>query len=92
MSAVTAFQSMSAGIAGRIALDTRHTLHMVAAAKPKQASADMKFNLGGLAFSGLQLSPESIGRRKTILKEVVKGKVWTLDQMQGIINVNGELI
>jgi len=34
------------------------------------------------------LSPESVGRRKTLLTEVVKGQVWTLEQVQGIINVN----
>jgi len=48
----------------------------------------LKFGLGSVAFSLLPLSPESTGRRKTILTEVVKEKVWTLDQLQGIINVN----
>lgn len=48
----------------------------------------MKFGLGKFSFSLLPLSPESTGRRKTILTEVVKGQVWTLDQLQGIINVN----
>ena len=38
--------------------------------------------LGKLAFSLLPLSPESVGRRKTILTEVVPGKVWTLDQVK----------
>ena len=47
-----------------------------------------KFALGKLAFSGLPLSPESVDRRKTLLTEVVKDTIWTLDQVQGIINVN----
>ena len=34
----------------------------------------------------LPLSPER--RRKTILTEVVKDTIWTLDQLQGIVNVN----
>jgi hypothetical protein len=45
---------------------------------------DPKFDfgpLGKLAFSLLPLSPESVGRRKTIFTEVVAGKVWTLDQV-----------
>lgn len=48
----------------------------------------MKFGLGSIAFSLLQLSPEAVGRRKTIFKEIVKNQIWTLDQIQGIINVN----
>jgi hypothetical protein len=48
----------------------------------------MKFSLGKFAFSLLPLSPESIGRRKTISKEIVKDQVWTIEQLQGIINVN----
>ena len=51
-------------------------------------SKRLSFVLGRLAFSGLPLSPESVGRRKTIKTEVVKGTIWTLDQVQGIINVN----
>ena len=49
---------------------------------------NLDFALGKIAFSGLALSPESSGRRKTILTEVVKDEVWTLEQVQGIINVN----
>ena len=37
--------------------------------------------LGKLAFSLLPLTPESVGRRKTILTEVVPGEIWTLDQV-----------
>lgn len=48
----------------------------------------LKFPLGKIAFSLIPLTPESVGRRKTILTEVVKDKIFTLDQMQGIINVN----
>ena len=57
-------------------------------ARVKNEVAGMKYNLGRLAFSGIPLSPESIGRRKTIFKEVVKNQVYTLDQLQGIVNVN----
>lgn len=55
-------------------------------------SKDLKFDLGRIAFSLLPLSPETVGRRKTILTEVVKDEVWTLDQLQGIINVNGTVV
>lgn len=48
----------------------------------------LQFNLGKFAFSLIPLSPESVGRRKTLLTEVVKGNMWTLEQIQGIINVN----
>jgi hypothetical protein len=54
---------------------------------PKKDSR-LSFDLGKIAFSLLPLSPESVGRRKTILTEVVKDQIWTLDQIQGIINVN----
>jgi hypothetical protein len=50
----------------------------------------LKFDLGKIAFSLIPLSPESAGRRKTLLQEIVKGKIWTLDQLQGVINVNGK--
>jgi hypothetical protein len=46
------------------------------------------FPLGNFGFSLLPLSPESTGRRKTLLKTIVPQQVWTLDQVQGIINVN----
>ena len=55
-------------------------------------SKDLKFDLGRIAFSLLPLSPETVGRRKTILTEVVTDEVWTLDQLQGIINVNGTVV
>ena len=51
--------------------------------------AATQFSLGKIAFSLVPLSPESVGRRKTILTEVVPDKIWTLDQLQGVINVNG---
>lgn len=55
--------------------------------EPKQESS-LKFGLGKIAFSLLPLSPESLGRRKTLQTEIVKGKIWTFDQIQGVINVN----
>ena len=48
----------------------------------------LKFGLGSIAFSLLPLSPESVGRRKTLMTEIIKDKIYTLDQVQGIINVN----
>ena len=50
----------------------------------------LKFGLGKIAFSLIPLSPEAVGRRKTIFQEILPGSVWTLDQVQGIINVNGK--
>ena len=45
-----------------------------------------EWDLHKVAFSLLPLSPGR--RRKTILEEVVSGQIWTLDQIQGIVNVN----
>ena len=65
-----------------------------ATSKPKpqlitpKTDKTLQFPLGKIAFSLIPLTPESVGRRKTLLVEVVKGKIWTLDQLQGIINVN----
>ena len=56
------------------------------------ANSNLKFDFGKIAFSLIPFTPESQGRRKTILNEIVKNKIWTLDQLQGIINVNGKLI
>jgi len=53
-----------------------------------EKSSSTQFGLGNIAFSLLPLSPESVGRRKTLITEVVPGKVYTLDQRQGIINVD----
>lgn len=44
------------------------------------------WDLSRVAFSLLPLAPGA--RRKTVVEELVKGKVWTLDQLQGIVNVN----
>eukprot|EP01038_Epipyxis_sp_PR26KG_P015149 gene15149-20406_t len=49
-------------------------------------SNDLKWKLSPIAFSLLPLSP--LTRRKTIIETIVKDEVWTLDQIQGIINVN----
>ncbi len=51
-------------------------------------SPSLQFPQGKVAFSLITLTPESVGRRKTLVTEVVKDKVYTLDQVQGIINVN----
>lgn len=54
-------------------------------AKPA-TSPSLEWDLQPLAFSLLPLSPGK--RRKTLLEEVVKGQIWTLDQLQGVVNVN----
>jgi hypothetical protein len=50
----------------------------------------LQFGLGKFAFSLLPLTPETVGRRKTLKTEIVRNQIWTLDQIQGIINVNGK--
>ena len=79
---------------------SNRVIKMTANIKSKQSASDskpivipksdnnLKFDLGKLAFSFIPLTPESQGRRKTILTEVVKDTIWTLDQLQGVINVN----
>ena len=52
----------------------------------------LQYNLGKFSFSLLPLSPESVGRRKTIFQEVLPDRIWTLDQIQGIIHVNGKYL
>lgn len=47
---------------------------------------DYKWDLGKVAFSLFPLAPGD--RRRTLIEEIVKDKIWTLDQVQGIINVN----
>ena len=59
---------------------TDHLLHMAISVPLKDPKFEFGW-LGKLAFSLLPLTPESVGRRKTILTEVVPGEVWTLDQV-----------
>jgi hypothetical protein len=54
--------------------------------------ADQQYPLGRIAFSLIPFTPETVGRRKTLLEEIVPNQIWTLDQLQGIINVNGKLL
>jgi hypothetical protein len=61
----------------------RCDLSMVIVVPEKDRRLDFNF-IGKIAFSLVPLSPESIGRRKTIFTEVVPGKVWTLDQVRHI--------
>ena len=70
------------------ASSTRRMSRMMAKVDTPLKDKKFSFGLGRFAFSGLPLSPESVGRRKTLLTEVVKDSIWTLDQVQGIINVN----
>lgn len=51
-----------------------------------ESSPQYYWDLSRVAFSLLPLAPGP--RRKTIFSEVVKGSVWTADQLQGIVNVN----
>lgn len=81
-------------------LSVQRNVKMVLQAKPTKTKSETspisvpksdskyEFGLGKIAFSLLPLTPESAGRRKTLLKEIVKDQIWTLDQLQGIINVN----
>ena len=46
----------------------------------------MFWDLHRVAYSLLPLAPGP--RRKTIFEEVVPGSVWTMDQLQGVVNVN----
>lgn len=62
---------------------------MSAFSSVEEDQARLKFALGSIAFSLLPLTPESVGRRKSILSEIIPHEIWTVDQMQGIINVNG---
>ena len=43
--------------------------------------------LGKVAFSLLPLSG-TYTRRATVVEEVVDGSMWTMDQIQGVVNVN----
>jgi len=57
------------------------------AAVPKpRAERATSWPLGRIAFSLLPLAGSA--RRKTLETEVVKGSVWTHDQIQGVVNVN----
>ena len=58
-------------------------LSMVIVVPEKDRRLDFNF-IGKIAFSLVPLSPESLGRRKTIFTEIVSGKVWTLDQVRHI--------
>jgi len=55
---------------------------------PKR-DGNLIYGLGKIAFSLFPFSPEASNRRKSILNEVVKDAVWTIDQIQGTLNVNG---
>ena len=53
---------------------------------PKYAT-DVSWPLGKVAFSLLPLAGTS-SRRATVEEEIVPGKIWTHDQIQGVVNVN----
>jgi Domain of unknown function (DUF4336) len=54
--------------------------------KMPESSPDLFWDLHRVAYSLLPLAPGP--RRKTIFEEVVPGSVWTMDQIQGVVNVN----
>ena len=57
----------------------------VGAPRPR-VEVGQSWPLGRVAFSLLPLAGSD--RRKTIPEEVVPGRVWTFDQIQGVLNVN----
>lgn len=57
----------------------------IGAARPR-IEVCQSWPLGRIAFSLLPLS--GTDRRKTMEAEVVKGQMWTHDQIQGVVNVN----
>ncbi len=81
-------QAKSYRVVGRSGISSLQMATMPTPVLTPKTDKRLIFGVGKLAFSGLPLSPESVGRRKTILTEVVKDTIWTLDQVQGIINVN----
>jgi hypothetical protein len=81
-------QVKSYSVAGRSGISSLQMATIPTPVLTPKKDKRLIFGVGKLAFSGLPLSPESVGRRKTILTEVVKDTIWTLDQVQGIINVN----
>jgi len=48
---------------------------------------DLSWPLGKVAFSLLPLAGTAT-RRATVQEEVIPGKIWTHDQVQGVVNVN----
>ena len=62
-----------------------HRLNHATLKRPVKNS-QTEWNLGKYAFSFLPLAPGD--RRKTLFSEVVKGTIWTADQIQGVVNVN----
>ena len=53
--------------------------------KLPDSSPDYYWDLNKVAFSLLPLGPGE--RRKTVVAEIVKDEIWTLDQLQGLVNV-----
>jgi hypothetical protein len=58
---------------------------IVGAARPR-VDVGQSWPLGRIAFSLLPLA--GADRRKTLQTELVRGRVWTHDQIQGVVNVN----
>ena len=50
-------------------------------------TSEVSWPLGKVAFSLLPLAGTS-SRRATVEEEIIPGKIWTHDQIQGIVNVN----
>lgn len=80
--------SPSAAAAAPSTATTSSVVPAATASAPVAASArETYWPLGKVAFSLLPLSG-TYTRRATVMEEVVPGAVWTLDQIQGVVNVN----
>jgi len=88
----TVASSVTAIVASTVVLPLqRSSLAVAVALSPvvpaQPLTEDLSWPLGKVAFSLLPLAGTST-RRATIEQEVVKDKIWTHDQLQGIVNVN----
>ncbi|KAL3803941.1 hypothetical protein ACHAW5_001718 [Stephanodiscus triporus] len=63
------------------------TAAAVATAAATTTARETYWPLGKVAFSLLPLSG-TYTRRATVVEEVVDGSMWTMDQIQGVVNVN----
>lgn len=69
---------------------TSHVLMSQSRVEIPKFDPKLSFSLGKFSYSLFPFSPESSGRRKSILRTIVPDTIWTIDQIQGILNVNGE--
>ena len=79
VSLATAFLQPPLKLVKNVAVSTKREIDV------PMYNSSRTWSLNSFAFSLLPLSPRD--QRATLCEEVVKGKVWTLDQIQGIIMV-----